>query len=96
MHAWLIGLAVLALAPRAWRTDLAANPSRARLVLIALSSGAALSLAALMYAAVTGVLGMQLRESNGTSYAVLVVRLAGDALLIAALFAGRRALDDAD
>jgi hypothetical protein len=91
LRAWIEGLAVFALAPRAWERRFASAPGRARVLLAALVAGTALALGALAVSAATGLLGTQIRDASGASHGLLVARLAGDALLLVALVMGTRA-----
>ncbi len=82
LHAWITGFAVWALAPRK------GDVSRALLALTL--TGAALSLGALAASAATGLLGVQVRDARAGSALILVARVAGGALLAAAMAWGAR------
>ncbi|MBI5516880.1 MAG: hypothetical protein HY909_24050 [Deltaproteobacteria bacterium] len=75
VHAWLLGLAVWALAPR--------EPPRGLLAVTAV--GGALNLGALAVSAATGLLGVQLRDARAGSPALVAARLVGALLLAVAL-----------
>lgn len=80
-HAWITGLAVLTLAPRA----------DGRRELLLASVGSALSLGALACSARTGWLGAQLHDARGGSGAILAARVLGGACLAVALLLRVRA-----
>ncbi len=81
LHAWITGLAVLALGPR----------GRDRVLLGLAAAGSALSLGALAVSAATGLLGVQIRDARQGSALVLGGRVAGGALLLVALALALRA-----
>lgn len=84
-HAWIEGLAIFALAPRAWRYAFGKHPARARAMLCALYTGTALTLGTLGYSSATGVLGLQIRDTGRSSHVLLALRLVGEGLLAAGL-----------
>jgi hypothetical protein len=90
-HAWIEGLAIFVLAPRAWAAVLSARPRQARTVVLALGAGTVLALGARALSAATGVLGTQLRDVSVASRVLLLGRAGGDLLLLVALVLGVRA-----
>ncbi|MDP3277272.1 MAG: hypothetical protein Q8Q09_18935 [Deltaproteobacteria bacterium] len=88
MHAWTLAaitLAVLAHVSTSTQNRSVFAGKRGWVLTSFWCLGAALSLGAMAYAARTGVLGVQLRDTGQRGHGVLVSRWAGNAMLLVAL-----------
>lgn len=90
LRAWIEGLVIVSLAPRAFSLGLGDSPRRARAVLLAAYGGTVLALGSLAISAATGVLGMQIRDASSFSRGLLLARLVGDGLLLLSLWVAVR------